>query len=124
MDDGEYATSSSSSSSSRPRIQQTSHSFDVSESARFSESSSSATTTFSEPPESASLSYQRQRAQGDAETLTAYLRDLFPPLEFPDTVAKQMLTHISAGEAWAGHNARLSFLGTPFPEIHRIARKD
>ncbi|KAL5514471.1 hypothetical protein ACEPAG_2559 [Sanghuangporus baumii] len=55
--------------------------------------------------------YPKPKPKADPGPLVAHLEHLFPPLEFPDTVATQMLTHISAKEAWAGHNARLAFVG-------------
>ena len=55
--------------------------------------------------------YPRPKPRADPWPLVEHLKRLFPPLEFPDTVATQMLTHISAKEAWAGHNARLAFVG-------------
>ena len=59
-----------------------------------------------------SVPYPKQRPKADPKPLVEYLQRLFPPLVFPDTVATQMLSHISAKEAWAGHNARLAFVGT------------
>lgn len=55
--------------------------------------------------------YPKVRPKADPRPLVEHLEKLFPPLEFPDVVASQALTHISAKEAWAGHNARLSFVG-------------
>lgn len=60
---------------------------------------------------SESVPYPKQRPKADPKPLVEYLQRIFPPLVFPDTVATQMLTHISAKEAWAGHNARLAFVG-------------
>ncbi|KAH8115993.1 hypothetical protein DFH11DRAFT_1253134 [Phellopilus nigrolimitatus] len=59
----------------------------------------------------ASVLYPKARPKANPEPLIEHLHRLFPPLEFPSTVASQMLTHISAQEAWAGHNGRLSFVG-------------
>ena len=50
------------------------------------------------------------RIPSDATPLVDHLRKLFAK-DFPPKLAKQMLTHVSAREAWEGHNARLSFLG-------------
>ena len=58
--------------------------------------------------------YPPKRPTANAEPLVRHLKRLFPPLDFPPTVAKRMLTHISAVEAWEGHNARLSFVGASF----------
>lgn len=58
--------------------------------------------------------YPKYRPKADPVSLRAYLKRILPPLEFPATVASQMLTHISAAEAWAGHNARLSFVGMSY----------
>lgn len=55
--------------------------------------------------------YPKVRPKADPRPLVEHLEKLFPSLEFPDVVASQALTHISAKEAWAGHNARLSFVG-------------
>lgn len=59
--------------------------------------------------------YPKFRPKADPVPLVDYLQRLLPPLEFPATVATQMLTHISAAEAWAGHNVRLSFIGAFHP---------
>lgn len=56
--------------------------------------------------------YPKVRPKADPRPLVEHLEKLFPSLELPDVVASQALTHISAKEAWAGHNARLSFVGT------------
>ena len=66
-----------------------------------------------------SIPYTKERPLADAEALVAYLRQLLPPLEFPSVVAMQMLTHISAKEAWSGHNTRLSFVGSSPSSISR-----
>lgn len=55
--------------------------------------------------------YPKVRQKADPRPLVEHLENLFPSLKFPDVVASQALTHISAKEAWAGHNARLSFVG-------------
>ncbi|KAI5117845.1 hypothetical protein M0805_008117 [Coniferiporia weirii] len=59
----------------------------------------------------ANMTYMRERPKADPEPLVDHLHRLFPPLEFTPTVATQMLTHVSAKEVWAGHNARLAFVG-------------
>ena len=57
--------------------------------------------------------FKKEMRRADPAPLIAHLQQLFPPLEFNPKLAKQMLTHISAREAWEGHNARLAFLGEP-----------
>ena len=106
--DGSSKSSASGSHSSQSSSLESSSSASSSASSAFASPVSSATAADSEVE---LLSYMRKRPQADPESLRGYLRELLPPLEFPDTVAKQMLTHISAKEAWAGHNGRLAFIG-------------
>ena len=60
---------------------------------------------------SSSILYPKKRRKTDPRPVVEHLKRLFPPLEFPDEVALQMLTHKSATDAWAGHNDRLAFIG-------------
>ncbi|THH07038.1 hypothetical protein EW145_g3658 [Phellinidium pouzarii] len=61
---------------------------------------------------SAKVPYPKERPRANPEPLIEHLHHIFPPLEFPPTISTQMLTHISAKEAWAGHNARLAFVAS------------
>lgn len=67
----------------------------------------------SRPPLRSAIEAQyapQPRIPSDATPLVEHLGKLFAR-DFPPNLAKQMLTHISAREAWEGHNARLAFLG-------------
>ncbi len=68
---------------------------------------SSHRTSSSYPPPPKSFS----RISADPGPILAHLQELFPGLDFPPELAVQMFTHVSAKEAWAASNNRLSYVG-------------
>ncbi|EIN08782.1 hypothetical protein PUNSTDRAFT_86813, partial [Punctularia strigosozonata HHB-11173 SS5] len=55
--------------------------------------------------------YPRPDAPSRAPLLVQHLESLFSPLQFPQELARRVLTHASHRDAVNGHNARFSFIG-------------
>lgn len=69
---------------------------------------------------------QRDSSDSATETghptshLTAHVNELFQPLEFPDELARRMLTHATHKDGKHGHNARLAFMGRRAMEAYLV----
>lgn len=60
---------------------------------------------------SSSSSMETGSRWGNTEHLTEHLNGLFPGLEFPQELAKRLLTHASHPAAIDGHNGGFGFIG-------------